>query len=133
VKVLVDTPIWSAAFRRRAVVDAPPVSTLRQLIEDGRAALVGPIRQELLSGIRDATQFERLKDRLSAFPDERIERQDYERAAEYFNVCRGRGIQGSNTDFLLCAVARRHAMPIFTDDGDFARCAKIVDVALFAR
>jgi len=54
VKVLVDTPIWSAAFRRRAVVDAPPVSTLRQLIEDGRAALVGPIRQELLSSIRDA-------------------------------------------------------------------------------
>jgi len=27
----------------------------------------------------------------------------------------------SNTDFLLCAVAHRHAMPIFTDDGDFAR------------
>lgn len=78
--------------------DAPPVSTLRQLIEDGRAALVGPIRQELLSGIRDQGQFERLKDRLSAFPDERIERQDYERAAKYFNVCRGRGIQGSNTD-----------------------------------
>jgi predicted nucleic acid-binding protein len=132
VKVLVDTPIWSAAFRRRAAVDAPPVSTLRQLIEDGRAALVGPIRQELLSGIRDAEQFKRLKDRLAAFPDERIERQDYERAAEYFNVCRGRGIQGSNTDFLLCAVAHRHAMPIFTDDGDFARYSKIVDVPLFA-
>jgi predicted nucleic acid-binding protein len=132
VKVLVDTPIWSAAFRRRAVLDAPPVSILRQLIEDGRAALVGPIRQELLSGILDEAQFERLTDRLSAFPDERIERQDYERAAKYFNVCRRRGIQGSNTDFLLCAVARR-PMPIFTDDGDFARCAKIVDVPLFAR
>ena len=132
-KVLVDTPIWSAAFRRRAVVDGPPVSTLRRLIEDGRAALVGPIRQELLSGIRDRTQFERLKDRLAAFPDERIDRQDYERAAEYVNVCRARGIQGSNTDFLLCAVARRHAMPIFTDDDDFARYAKIVEIPLFVR
>jgi predicted nucleic acid-binding protein len=133
VNVLVDTSIWSAAFRRRAAVDAAPVSTLRQLIEDGRAALVGPIRQELLSAIRDAAQFERLKDRLAAFPDERIERQDYERAAEYFTVCRGRGIHGSNTDFLLCAVAHRHAMPIFTDDGDFARYSKIIDVPLFAR
>ncbi|HWK12371.1 MAG TPA: PIN domain-containing protein [Vicinamibacterales bacterium] len=131
--VLVDTPIWSAAFRRRAVLDAPPVSTLRRLIEDGRAALVGPIRQELLSGIRDAAQFERLKDRLAAFPDEPIERQDYERAAEYFNACRRRGIQGSNTDFLLCAVAQRQAMPIFTDDDDFGRYSRVLDVPLFAR
>ena len=94
--------------------------------------MVGPIRQ-LLSGVRDAAQFERLKDRLAAFPDEPIERQDSERAAEYSNLCRDRGIQGSNTDFLLCAVARRHAMPIFTDDGDFARCVKIVEIPLFGR
>ena len=74
-----------------------------------------------------------MKDRLAPFPDERIERQDYERAAEYFNMCRSHGIHGSNTDFLLCAVARRHAMPIFTDDGDFSRYSRIVDVPLFAR
>ena len=44
---------------------------------------------------------------------------DFERAAEYFNTCRAKGLQGSNTDFLLCAVAERHRFPILTTDDDF--------------
>jgi predicted nucleic acid-binding protein len=48
-----------------------------------------------------------------------IDRSDYERAAHVFNACRRKGIQGSNIDFLICAVAHRHAMPIFTLDRDF--------------
>ena len=32
-----------------------------------------------------------------------IETEDYELAGEYFNTARKSGIQGSNTDFLLCA------------------------------
>ena len=130
-KVLVDTPIWSAAFRRRAPISTPPVSTLRQLIEEGRAAIVGPIRQELLSGVRERPVFERLRNHLAAFPDEEIHRADYERAVEHFNRCRARGIQGSNTDFLLCAVAERHRLPIFTADADFTRFARVLPVALY--
>ena len=130
-RVLVDTPVWSLAFRRRASVDEGPVATLRRLIDEGRAAIVGPIRQELLSGIRERPAFERLRDHLSAFPDEPIVRADYERAAEHFNTCRVRGVQGSNTDFLLCAVAERHRMPIFTADVDFKRYARLLPIALY--
>jgi hypothetical protein len=43
----------------------------------------------------------------------------HERAAEFFNVCRSRGIQGSNTDFVICAVADRCGMAIPATDGDF--------------
>ena len=72
------------------------------------------VDQEVLSGIKAQTQFERLRQILGAFPGLPIERSDYERTALFFTACRRRGIQGSNTDFLICAVAHRYSLPIFT-------------------
>ena len=130
-KVLVDTSVWSLALRRRSPAH-PSVDELRHLIVAGRAAIVGPVRQELLSGIRDASAFERLRDRLGAFPDEPLTTTDYERAAQFYNACRAKGLQGSNTDFLLCAVSIRQRMPLLTTDGDFRRYATLIPVALHA-
>jgi hypothetical protein len=81
--------------------------------------MIGPVRQELLCGIRSQAHFRKLRDHLRAFPDLEVTTRDYETAAEFFNLCRGKGIQGSNTDFLICAVAARHKIPIFTTGGDF--------------
>lgn len=95
-----------------------------------RAELLGVIRQELLSGIRDSTQFEKLRGRLRAFPDLPVTTADHERAAEFFNLCRAQGIQGSNTDFLICAVAERQQIPILTTDDDFGLFAKHLPIVL---
>jgi predicted nucleic acid-binding protein len=46
------------------------------------------------------------------------------------NTCRRQGIQGSNTDFLLCAIGEHHDMPIFTIDDDFKLFADRLPVAL---
>jgi predicted nucleic acid-binding protein len=119
--VLVDTSVWSLALRRRTSPDALAVHELRSLIEEGRVVMVGAIRQELLSGVRTADQSHRLRDALRAFPDLELETADYEDGAACFNRCRSRGLQGSNTDFLLCAVALRRKMAILTPVGDFAR------------
>jgi predicted nucleic acid-binding protein len=86
--------------------------------------MLGAIRQELLSGIRSTEQFKKLRDSLRSFPDEALSQEDYEAAANCFNRCRMRGIQGSNTDFLLCALALRRGVPIFTTDDDFRGFAK---------
>lgn len=130
-KVLVDTSVWSLALRRRAPAHAA-VDELRRLVAHGRAALVGPIRQELLSGIRDRAVFANLRDHLQAFPDEPITSADYERAADCFNLCRAKGIQGSNTDFLLCAVAERYRFPILTTDDDFVKFGRVLPLRLHA-
>ena len=130
-KVLVDTSVWSLALRRRAPAH-PAVDELRRLIGQGRAAMVGPVRQELLSGIRDRAVFERLRDHLQAFPDEAIHSADYERAADCFNVCRATGIQGSNTDFLICAVAERLGFPILTTDADFLTFSRVLPIRVYA-
>jgi predicted nucleic acid-binding protein len=104
---------------------------LAELIREGRVVLLGPVRQELLSGIKVKTQFELLRDHLRSFPDLELETPDYEEAALAFNRCRERGIQGSNTDFLLCAVAMRRKLAIYTTDGDFRQYAKVLRFPLY--
>jgi predicted nucleic acid-binding protein len=132
-KVLVDTSVWSLALRRRGRPNDPAVGELRSLIDEGRVALIGPIRQELLSGIRTSDAFERLRDHLQPFSDERLETADFERAAEHFNTCRAQGVQGSSTDFLICAAAERRKLPILTTDADFSRFADILPIRLHGR
>jgi predicted nucleic acid-binding protein len=132
-KVLVDTSVWSLALRRRAGAEGPEVQELRSLVDEGRVAMIGPIRQELLSGIRTPESFERLRDHLQPYADEQLETADFERAAEHFNTCRARGMQGSNTDFLICAVAERRKLPILTTDTDFSRFAAVLPIRLHGR
>ena len=92
--------------------------------------MLGAVRQELLSGIRDAEQFLNLQSRLRAFPDEQIDTEDHELAAEFFTRCRSQGVQGSNSDFLLCAASVRRGMFLFTADLDFELYAKHLPVKL---
>lgn len=128
--VLVDTSVWSLVLRRGEKRASKAADELRRLIADRRVRMIGPIRQELLSGIREEVQFERLERHLEAFPDEPLATEDYVRAARFFNQCRGKGVQGSNTDFLICAVAVRHGWSIYTTDRDFQRFARHLPIAL---
>ena len=128
--VIVDTTIWSLALRRSAPAEGRAEGELRKLIEGGRVVLLGPVRQELLSGVREAEQFKLLRQRLRAFPDLSLRASDYEDAADCFNRCRARGIQGSNTDFLICAVAVARGLPIFTTDQDFTQFKKVLRLKL---
>ena len=129
-KVLVDTSIWSKALRRDDGQNAAVRKQLGELIAGHRAEIIGPIRQEILSGIRDDKQFQALSAHLSAFPDLPIVPDDYVTAATLFNLCRRKGIQGSNTDFLICAVAIRNRLEIYTDDKDFKEYAKVLPISL---
>ena len=129
-KILVDTSVWSEAFRRNHPVKGRHVLELTRLIEEGDAAMIGPIRQELLSGIPESSKFLQLKQALASFPDEALDSEDFENGAKCFNTCRSKGIQGAHTDFLICAVALRREIPIFTVDKDFKRYAKVLPITL---
>jgi predicted nucleic acid-binding protein len=103
---------------------------LAELIREGRARLIGPIRQELLSGIRREAQYERLRSYLRAFPDPQLTEEDYEEAASANNRCQTKGVSGSAVDLLICAVGMRRNWRIFTTDRDFLRYAKILSIQL---
>lgn len=131
-KVIVDTCVWSLALRRSEPSRSAEVRLLQELIQDGRVAMLGSIRQELLSGVKAPAQFKKLAGALEAFPDEELDTEDYVEAARCFNRCRSKGVQGSNTDFLLCAVSLRWGFPILTTDGDFGHFKKVLRVKLAA-
>lgn len=129
--VLVDTSVWSLVLRRRKAVPDAIAEDLKKLISEFRVKIFGPIRQEILSGIKDEKQFKKLQMDLNAFPDIKTIQQDYELAASMFNTCRAKAIQGSNTDFLICAVAKRLGLMIFTTDRDFVRFEAHLPIILY--
>jgi predicted nucleic acid-binding protein len=131
-KVVVDTCVWSQALRRQDADDHRVVWELKELINEMRVQMVGPVRQELLAGVRVKSQFLNLREHLRAFPDLLLHAEDFETAAEFFNQCRSKGIQGSNTDFLLCSLSVRHNLAIFTVDADFNRYAEHLPIRLHA-
>lgn len=132
--VLVDTPIWSLVFRRRtgqlSADERGHVEEWMNLVRRGRILLIGPVRQELLSGIRDTQAFERLRLALRAFPDESLTVEDFEEAARADNSCRAAGVAGSTVDYLLCGVALRRRAAIYTTDRDFLAYAQHLPLRL---
>jgi predicted nucleic acid-binding protein len=130
-KVLVDTQIWSYALRSQNKEYQSEIGALTSLIRDQRAIIIGPIRQEILSGYSDLRKYRIIRDKLSPFENTPIIDTDYELAAEFSNKCRKKGVQGSHIDFLICAVANRIDIPIFTNDRDFEYYQKIIPIKLF--
>jgi predicted nucleic acid-binding protein len=132
--ILVDTSIWSLALRRRPVALSAEehrlVEEWARLVTEGLASLIGPIRQEILSGVRRPEVFQALRRALSDFPYLGVDAADYDRAAEFFNVCRTQGITGGPIDMLISAVAYRHEVPVFAVDTDYVRYARHLPLRL---
>lgn len=132
--VLIDTSVWSLALRRKPEHLNPTESSLvielTELISEGRARLIGLIRQEVLSGIKTVQQYEKLRTELRAFPDEQVVTSDYELAAKTSNECRARGLALSVVDALICSIALGRAFSIFTTDPDFLQLAQVLPIKL---
>ena len=127
-KVLVDTSVWSLAFRRKEPSET--AKKLTDLVLSSLVIMIGPVRQEVLSGISDKNVFSKLKIKLKAFDDFAIDTKDYETAAEFYNICRQNGVQGSHIDFLICAVAHDNNFLIYTTDTDFDNFSKYLPIQL---
>ncbi len=131
-KILVDTSVWSLALRKKTLTEEEKkiVKELKELIYELRVVVIGPVRQELLSGISDEIKFMNLKDKLKAFEDLPLNVEDYEKAAEIFNTCRRNGIQGSQIDYLICSAAMNNEISIFTTDKDFENYKKFINIKI---
>jgi predicted nucleic acid-binding protein len=128
--VIIDTCAWTQFLRRDRPADDPIGTEVARLIRADVIQLLGPIRQELLSGAHPQDRFNQLKEYLRFHPNLLTDEEDDETAASFYNICRSKGIQGTSTDLLICAVAVRHRMRIFTTDTDFDRFAKFLPIDL---
>ncbi|MFK5970068.1 MAG: PIN domain-containing protein [Candidatus Marithrix sp.] len=126
-----DTSIWSYALRSKRKDFNKHVKQLEKLIYKQRVIIIGVIRQEVLSGYSDLIKFNILNNKLEYFKNTPILDKDYIEGAKFSNICRKNGIQGSHIDFLICAVAVRLGIEIFTTDKDFISYQKYLPIELY--
>jgi predicted nucleic acid-binding protein len=86
--------------------------------------IIGPIRQEGLSGFSQLQRFEDLRSLMASLIDLPIGSVHLNRTAEFSNRCRRHGVQGSNTDGLICAVAVVQRISMVSAYHDFQPFAK---------
>jgi len=125
-QVLVDTNIWSTFFRRNKPEDQKLRSNLEMLMQENRISMIGPVRQEILTGIKDYNKFLLLKEYLQAFEDEPITTDAYEYGAKIANDCMKNGIAISSVDAIIVSMIAMHGFEIYTNDQDFMRYKTIV-------
>lgn len=133
--VLVDTSVWSLALRRRHTAlgerERQLVEMWRGLAQSGRAALIGIVRQELLSGIADQRVFSQLRERINVLPHLIVGAEQHDLAAQLYNRCRSQGVTPTAFDMLICAACVSHRVPLFTDDADFRPLAPVTGLRLW--
>lgn len=118
--LLVDTSVWSLAFRRDTESSAPQVKALRAALSGGEAIVTtGLILQELLQGFSGPRARKDIVQRFAALPLIVPDRPDYIDAADLRNLCRRTGVQIGTIDALLAQLCIRHGLELLTTDNDF--------------
>jgi predicted nucleic acid-binding protein len=135
VRVLVDTSIWSLMLRRDPaslnLTEREIMRDLQDIVNDGRAQIIGPIRQELLSGVKSDKQFAALKQKLSVFDDVELATRDYENAAIAANQCTRAGVATGTVDVLICATALDRQWQVFSCDKGFLQFQKVLRFQMY--
>lgn len=128
--IVVDTSVWSQALRRRrsgedqSAPEPPGATLLRRLIQGGEpVAVPGPVVQELLSGLRDEAQAQRLDELLEPFPTLLATRPTHVLAASLSNACRRGGVACASVDALIAALTLERGGLLLTADRDFVHIA----------
>jgi hypothetical protein len=133
--ILLDTSVLSTALRRRAKGsgELQVAERLLALLGSGqRVSVPGIVVEELLSGIRESSQFESVKHLLlRGYPILTAAVGDHVLAADIVNRCRRRGVAVSSIDALIAALAINSKARLFTTDADFERIAGLVPLRLF--
>ena len=129
--MLVDTSVWSLAFRRSAPADAPHVRELRTSLEEGEVVLTGIVLQELLQGLVPGAARDRLLAPLLKLSLLVPSRDDQVLAAELLTTCRSRGVQLATVDALLAALCVRRALTMLSTNRDFEHAARHIDLRLW--
>lgn len=121
--IVVDTSVWIDLLNG---VDSAGALRCAELLEvDARIGLTDVVYAEILQGIGDEAQAQRLERHLRAFPILRLETlDDFALAADLYRAARHQGVTIRKTlDCLIAAPCVREGVPILHADEDFDRLA----------
>jgi predicted nucleic acid-binding protein len=130
--LLVDTSVWSLAFRRDAPPDLPEIDALRRELTSGdRVVTTGMILLELLRGFVPARAQDTIRTAFDALALLEPSRDDYVGAAAVSNTCRRAGVQLSSVDALIAQLAIAGDHTLLTTDKDFHLAARHVELRVW--
>ncbi|MCL2317196.1 MAG: PIN domain-containing protein [Actinomycetia bacterium] len=122
--LLVDTSVWSLAFRRDAPPAIPEVELLhRALAGQEDVVSVGVIVLEVLRGFLPRAAGVALAEQFASLRLLEPARDDYIAAAGLSNTCRRAGVQLATIDALIAQMAIAHDVTLLTADQDFVHAA----------
>ena len=133
--IVVDISVWSLAFRRRNWPnEAMPgvVKLLQKLTKEKQQVVVpGIALQELLSGVKDPAQGERIKELMEGYPLILATKEQYIEASNISNVCRKAGVSAATIDCLIAAQCVMLNGVLLTLDDDFKRISRCCGLRLY--
>ena len=133
--IVLDTSVLSAVLRRSRrgqVEDALAARVAALLNSEEQVSVPGIVLQELLSGMAEQKQGERVLAAIrQSFPVVLATEGDHFKAADMANLAAGKGLALSTPDALIAAQAFNRRASLFTTDGDFTRLAAIAGLKLY--
>jgi predicted nucleic acid-binding protein len=122
--VLVDSSVWIDFLRGNAAA----IKRVDPLLADGRAAIIGPVYAEVVSGAPDRPAFDRLATLFRSLdwlvPPAAV----WEQIAEVRFALARQGTQAHLVDLLIAATALHARHSLLTRDGDFSLIARVLPV-----
>ena len=130
--LLVDTSVWSLAYRRDDESDKAEVGALRDALAGGdRVVTTGLILLELLRGFVPAQAQQTIRKNFEVLDVVEPRWTDYEAAAELSNACRRAGVQLGSIDALIAQLAIAHDLALLTTDQDFVVAARHIPLRIW--
>ena len=131
--LLVDTSVWSLAFRRDAEASTQAVEVLRSALEGAdQVFTTGLVLQELLQGFAGPKARSQLIERFAALAFLQPDREDHIEAAEVRTTCRRNGVQIGTIDAVLIQLCLRHDLVMLSTDNDFRSASRHVKFRLWS-
>lgn len=127
--VLVDSSIWIEALGKSPQDKIK--TTLETLLLEQKVATTALIKLELLSGVSQESQFDRLSEELNCLRQLEFAPDIWQMASKLGFDLRRKGITVSNTDLLLAACSHTYQCPIWHQDQHFNLIAKHFDLKIF--
>jgi hypothetical protein len=132
VSLLVDTSVWSLAFRRDAEAPTQAVEVLRSALEGAdQVFTTGLVLQELLQGFAGPKARSQLIESFGALAFLQPDRDDHIEAAEIRNICRRSGVQIGTIDAVLIQLCLRHDLVLLSTDKDVRAASRHVKFRLW--
>jgi hypothetical protein len=115
-RVVIDTSVWVDFLRGGRSREATAVE---ELVRSARAVTCGIVLAELLAGVKNSEQRERLSEALAGLDYVEMREQTWRRAGELAAGLRGKGRTLPMSDLIVAALALENDLSVFTVDSHF--------------